>query len=113
MENLNNLPFTEYKDRIFERLEKMTEYTSLTAEEQAQYDADVKFAMDYEETMLYRYDEGLERGLAEGRAEGRAEGQISQAWKSAEKMFAKGLDLETISEFTGLSLSQLEERFFS
>lgn len=114
MENLNALPFAEYKDRLFERLEKMAEYTNMTAEEQAQYDADVKFAMDYNETMLYKYDqglaEGMEKGFAEGETRGREEGRVEEKWGIARLLFESGDSLEKISKVTGLSIDQLQQR---
>ena len=106
MERLDTLPFAEYKNQLFKRLEKVTNYAALSEKEQAQYDEDVKWARDYEETVLYQYD----KGLSVGRAEGIAEGELQQAWKDAKKMWDKKFDYETISDITGLSVAELKEK---
>lgn len=46
-------------------------------------------------------------GHFEGRAEGRAEGK----WEMAENLLKLGVELETISKASGLSLSELKSRF--
>ena len=53
--------------------------------------------------------EGLVEGEAKGRAEGLAEGAKQQAVETARKMKAKGLDFETIADFTGLSAEELKD----
>ena len=52
--------------------------------------------------------EGLAEGEAKGRAEGLAEGAKQQAIETARKMKAKGLDFETIADFTGLSAEEIK-----
>ena len=47
--------------------------------------------------------EGREQGLAEGRAEGRAEGKL----EVAKNMISLGIDIETISKATGLSVEEI------
>ena len=76
------------------------------------------------DTAVYRgRTEGRAEGLAEGRAEGLAEGRAEglaeglekgakeQAWKTAERMHAKGMNFDEIYELTGLSISELQSRF--
>jgi predicted transposase/invertase (TIGR01784 family) len=41
--------------------------------------------------------------------DGKTEGELEKAVKIARNMLAKGFDLETISELTGLSLSEIEK----
>ncbi len=48
--------------------------------------------------------EGEARGRAEGEAKGRTEGKS----EIAKRMIASGLDQDRISEFTGLSFSELK-----
>lgn len=56
---------------------------------------------------------GLERGRAEGiekgRAEGRTEGVNAEKRATAIRMLSLGMDKETISQITGLSLQEIEE----
>ena len=47
--------------------------------------------------------EGLEKGREEGREERREEGREERNYEIAKKMIAKGLNVDTIAEFTGLN----------
>ena len=127
MENLDTLPFREYRDQLFERLEKVVSYAALSKEEQAEYDKDWKWAMDYNETVLYQYDrgvetgfkkgieKGIEKGIKKGRAEGIEEGiekgEKLQAWKTAEILHQKSMPLDFISEVTRIPIKELQEKF--
>ena len=51
-----------------------------------------------------KYEKGLKKGLEQGIEKGKQETLLD----NAQKMLAKGLDLEFISEITGLSLRQLK-----
>lgn len=48
-------------------------------------------------------EKGIKQGMEKGRAEGRAEGRI----EIVQTMFAKGMDIDTISELTGLSVDEI------
>ena len=96
MERLDTLPFAEYRDQIFKRLEKVANYASLSPKEQAQYDEDMKWAMDYNETVLYQYDQGVLKG------------EMVQAWKSAQILLEKNMPVDFISEVTGIPPQDLE-----
>ena len=50
---------------------------------------------------------GLEEGRAEGKAEGRAEGKAEEATKIAKALLDKGVDINVISECTGLSTESI------
>ena len=51
----------------------------------------------------------VEAGKAEGRAEGKAEGMSEAVRETAKKMLAAGLDREQISEFTDLTLEEVNQ----
>ena len=51
--------------------------------------------------------EGLEAGKAEGRAEGRAEGIAEEKHKIAKAMLSKGINLNTVSQCTGIPVEEL------
>ena len=58
-------------------------------------------------------EEGLKEGHKKGRAEGREEGAKQKSFDIAKRMLEKGIDIETISELTGLTaeeVSRLKER---
>ena len=50
---------------------------------------------------------GKEEGLKVGREEGRAEGAKQKSCDIAERMLQKGIDIETISELTGLTAEEV------
>ena len=58
-------------------------------------------------------EEGLKEGHKKGRAEGREEGAKQKSFDIAKRMLEKGIDIETISELTGLiaeEVSMLKDR---
>ena len=58
-------------------------------------------------------EEGLKEGKEEGIKEGRAEGAKQKSFDIAKRMLEKGIDIETISELTGLTaeeVSMLKDR---
>ena len=55
------------------------------------------------------HKEGKEEGLKEGRAEGREEGAKQNSFDIAQRMLEKGIDIETISELTGLTEKEISE----
>lgn len=117
--------FSQKNGDFYDRIARMSQTAALTKDELHEYHQWLKVTNDdrlwrkqaMEEGREEGRAQGLEEGRAEGRAEGRveglaeglAEGEIKQAWKTARKMKAKGLSLEDISEFTGLSLEQLNK----
>ena len=61
----------------------------------------------------YARETGREEGRQEGREEGRAEGAKQKSFDIAKRMLEKGIDIETISELTGLiaeEVSMLKDR---
>ena len=55
------------------------------------------------------FAEGRAEGFAEGRVEGRAEGRAKAAIKIAKNMLNLNVDIKTISEYTDLTLEELEK----
>ena len=58
-------------------------------------------------TMQSVLDKVEARGLAKGRAEGEAKGRAEGLRQAARAMLERGMDLETISDLTGLSEDEL------
>ena len=52
-------------------------------------------------------EEGLKEGKEEGIKEGREEGAKQKSCDIAERMLEKGIDIETISELTGLTAEEV------
>ena len=57
----------------------------------------------------YARESGREEGREEGRKEGRAEGSKQNSFDIAKRMLEKGIDIETISELTGLTEKEISE----
>lgn len=70
-------------------------------------DRDIKNSID---TAL---EDGMAKGLEQGRAEGRAEGMAEDMQKGRAEivraMLAKGMDIETISDLTGLAADDIKK----
>ena len=61
----------------------------------------------------YARETGREEGHKVGKEEGRAEGAKQKSFDIAKRMLEKGIDIETISELTGLTaeeVSRLKEK---
>ena len=54
-------------------------------------------------------EEGHKVGKEEGRKEGREEGAKQKSFDIARRMLQKGIDIETISELTGLTEKEISE----
>ena len=54
-------------------------------------------------------EEGHKVGKEEGRKEGRAEGAKLKSFDIAQRMLEKGIDIETISELTGLTEKEISK----
>ena len=52
-------------------------------------------------------EEGLKEGKEEGIKEGREEGAKKKSFDIAKRMLEKGIDVETISELTGLTEKEI------
>ena len=61
-------------------------------------------------TELYNAEQkGLNKGLEEGKEKGIKEGIQQKAIETAKNMLNKGLDIELISECTGLDIKEIEK----
>lgn len=118
METLERMPFTA-KKKIFKRLAEIADSSCLSQEEREKYDESRKVADDWYSGMYGAWfsgnkaglEEGLAkgeaRGLAKGEARGLAKGEIRTTQNIAKKMLLAGQPDALISEFTGLSLEQI------
>jgi predicted transposase/invertase (TIGR01784 family) len=63
---------------------------------------DLKNQLDYARKVA------IAEGLAEGKAQGMAQGMAQEKLQIAKNMLAMGLDTETISKATGLSVDEID-----
>lgn len=102
MEALERMPFTA-KKKIFKRLAEIADSSCLSQEEREKCDESRKVADDWYSGM---YGAGVS-GNKEGLEEGLAKGEIRTTQNIAKKMILAGQPDALISEFTGLSLEQI------
>ena len=72
-----------------------------------------KWEMDYNSGISYAKEEGRKEGLSEGISKGITEGIASGIQKAkvetTKKMLEKGMNIEDISEITGLTKKEIEK----
>ena len=87
------------RDRVFGRLFDVAEYARLDDEERKNYVEAMNTARDTYNQIAYAHETGHKEGREEGREE--------KAYEIARKMIAKGLDVDTIAELTGLTKEEI------
>ena len=65
--------------------------------------------MNTERDTYNQIEYARETGREEGREEGRKEGVKQNSFDIAKRMLEKGIDIETISELTGLTEKEISE----
>lgn len=127
---LKNLPKLEkrpaaLREKIFDRLFKVAEIAKFTQQELREYEdsrkayRDLKNSLDtalrdgfnkgMREGMAKGMEEGRAKGMEEGRAKGMEEGRAKGRTEIASTMLAKGMDIDTVSELTGLTKDEIQK----
>ena len=112
-----------HNDKFFEELLMEAEYLKMDTETQAQYERRVKQMRDAKNVEDYMIqtsiakglkqgleqglEQGLKQGLEQGLEQGRAEGRTAEKEEVAKNLLRLGVDVETISKATGLSVEEL------
>ncbi|MCH5241423.1 MAG: Rpn family recombination-promoting nuclease/putative transposase [Muribaculaceae bacterium] len=129
IQTLESIPFSKEATDIFARMAKRSRYSALSEDEQLAFDRWLKFENDRLLEIAYARKEAIEKGLEEGRAEGkaagiaegreegravgiaegRAEGRVEEKWEMAKNLLNLGVDLETVSKASGLSIQDLRK----
>lgn len=91
------------KEKIFNRLFAEAEIAAFNKDELREYEDSLKAYRDIKNSIDTALEEGMERGLEQGRAEGRIEGRM----EIVRAMLAKGMDIDMISELTGVSADEI------
>ena len=120
MSNLLERP-ERLRNRIFTKLFDVAELAQLDDEDRTNYikamntERDTYNQIEYaretgrEEGHKVGKEEGLKEGREEGHKEGREEGAKQKSFDIAKRMLEKGIDVETISELTGLTEKEISE----
>ena len=99
----------ELNESVFDKLFHQAELAQLTPDQDLAYERSMKVYLDTINQIEGGRILGHQEGLAEGKELGLAEGEAKAKKETARKMKAMGLDVETIVEVTGLSLSEVEQ----
>ena len=91
------------RDRVFGRLFDVAEYARLDDEERKNY----VIAMNTARDTYNQIDYALNKGIGIGREEGIGIGREKKAYEIAQRMIAKGLDVDTIADLTGLTKEEV------
>ncbi|SEI38609.1 conserved hypothetical protein (putative transposase or invertase) [Dyadobacter sp. SG02] len=114
LSKLDNVPAV-LKEPVYDKVFRIAEVCNLNQQEKMAWDAYLKVKWDNENSDEYAkkvamregreegMKEGIEEGIREGREEGREEGKL----EIVRNMKAKGFDIETISEITGLTREEI------
>ena len=86
---------------------KQVDSSKFTPQEQREYEASKMAYRDIKNSIDTAKREGKEEGLAEGMEKGIEKGMNQRSLEIARKMLAKGMDVATVMEITGLAESQL------
>ena len=116
MSNLLERP-ERLRNRIFTKLFDVAELAQLDDEDRTNYIKAMNTERDTYNQIEYARETGREEGhkvgkeegLKVGREEGRAEGAKQNSCDIAKRMLEKGIDIETISELTGLTEKEISE----
>mgnify|MGYP002676601912 CR=1 FL=1 len=88
---------------------KQVDSSKFTPREQREYEASKMAYRDIKNSIDTAKREGKEEGLAEGMEKGIEKGMNQRSLEIARKMLAKGMDVATVMEITGLAESQLKQ----
>ena len=106
---MKNLPtFVEkpelWDDPYFNEFMEQAEFASMSFEEQEAYIASMKQKWDYDNSIEFAEQKGVEKGRAEGKEEGKAEQNI----ENARSLKALGVDIEIIAKALKLPEEQIK-----
>jgi predicted transposase/invertase (TIGR01784 family) len=119
MNELNTIPEVLQDDDFINQAFDVAEFLALDKDKQFQYQQDVKARLDYKNVMDYAKEmareeglaegktEGIVEGMAEGLAEGEEIGEKKKAIEVAKLSIIQGLDNQTISLITSLSVEEI------
>ena len=106
---MKNLPtFVEkpelWDDPYFNDFMEQAEFAKMSFEEQEAYIASMKQKWDYDNSIEFAEQKGVEKGRAEGKEEGKAEQNI----ENARSLKALGVDIKIIAKALKLSEEQIK-----
>ena len=111
MHNLKEQP-KEFQQRIWDKLFNAARVAKMNQQDRQAYIKKMNTERDkinqWEFAMEQAQNKGMAEGWAKGLAEGTAKGRAEVKTAIAKSMKADGLDPQTISKYTGLSIAEIE-----
>ncbi|HFI0166600.1 TPA: hypothetical protein ACGORL_002214, partial [Streptococcus suis] len=112
-----NREFSQSTSDIIEKAENLLNRNTWTEEEIEMVDQWLRNASNHFGELESSFirgrnrgkEEGRAEGLEEGRTEGLEEGSLQKSLDVAQKLLARGLDIEDVLEITGLTSEQLTQ----
>ena len=119
LKNLSNLMSrpAQLQERVFTKLFEAAEIAKFDSNELRSYEQSINAYRDIKNSLDTASKEGFTKGKIEGKAEGFVEGmekgmekgKAKERADTAQKMKIKGLDLNLISDITGLSIAEIKK----
>jgi len=106
MHKLETIPWTE--EPVFAKLEKVARIANLTEEDYLEYRRELDAEKTMKDIIKTEIADSFAEGEAFGRKKGRAEGRAEERTEIAKNMLAKGMDVKTIMELTGLTKEDIQ-----
>jgi len=107
-ENLEMIP-KEFKNQEFKEAFEIAKQTAWNKDELEVYEYIALKEADEINALRTAEKKGLQKGLEKGREEGLKEGEKNAKIEIAKKSLKKGIDIETISELTNLSIEEIKK----
>lgn len=108
MAKLNKRPM-ELQQQIWARLFEAAQVAAMNKQELQLYISTMTTDRDIRNQIEYAEGRGLERGIAIGKEQGIEQGTAASKVAIAKSLKLKGVDLQTISECTGLEMAEVEQ----
>ena len=111
LKNMNLFDMSPFKEKedAFRRLLDVANLNAMSDHERAVYEENLKIYRDWHATTEYAVEKAKEKGIKIGKAEGIELGEAKKQRFIAAKMKKQGVAIETIAEFTELSVKEIEE----
>ena len=108
LDRLDRVP-DKLREQVFEKFFEVAEIANFSQEEVIRYEDSLKYYRDLKNVLDTARGEGVEKGIGIGREQGIDIGRAREKMDTAAKMLARGLDLQSVMEITGLSREDIEK----
>ncbi len=105
--NKDNLPL-QLNDPALKKALNVLEVMNFNADERETYEAHIKWLRMETSALKKQEEKGYNSGKQQGRIEGRIEGEQIGIMKTAHNMLSRGMSVEDVSTYTGLSLDEIK-----